>query len=71
MKRIQENPASSYHDLTNYYWYLKNAGAKEIAKVECEGHALVKFLWPKPNVSPKQSPWLGLIERLTKNADPD
>jgi hypothetical protein len=27
-------------------------------------------LRPKPNVSPKQSPWLGLIERLTKNADP-
>jgi hypothetical protein len=29
--------------------------AKEIAKVECEGHPIVKFVWPKSNVSPKQS----------------
>jgi hypothetical protein len=29
--------------------------AKEIAKVECEGHPLVKIV-AKPNVNPKQSP---------------
>jgi hypothetical protein len=26
--------------------------------------------WPKPNISQKQSPYLGLIERLRKSADP-
>jgi hypothetical protein len=42
--------------------------AKEIAKVECEGHPHVKFV-TKTKCQPKAIT-LGLIERLTKNSDP-
>jgi hypothetical protein len=44
--------------------------AKERARVECEGHPLVKILEPNLYLCQLKVITLGLIERLTKNADP-